>query len=188
MRRTLGLIVSLVLAATACTAQSTAASTTASVPSGSPSPVRTREERWTEDIDYLVEEMEAIHPDLFHGVSEETFDRAVHDLVVGLPTLDDDEVLVGLMHLVAMISSDGRDGHMGVWPPDNPDVVHRFPIRVWEFSDGLFVTAARRPYEGLVGSRILSVDTTLPPAASASFCAFAWSTSAIDSFAPSAAA
>lgn len=47
---------------------------------------------------------------------------------------------------------------MGVWPPDNPDVVHRFPVRVWEFPDGLFITAARQPNEDLVGSRIVSVD------------------------------
>jgi hypothetical protein len=75
-----------------------------------------------------------------------------------LPSLSDDEILVGVMQLVAMISSEGRDGHMGVWPPDNPELVHRFPIRLWEFPDGLFVTAARRPNEHLVGSRVLSVD------------------------------
>ena len=75
-----------------------------------------------------------------------------------MPSLSDDEILVGIMHLVAMISSEGRDGHMGVWPPDNPGAVHRFPIRVWEFADGVFVTAARQPNEHLVGSKVVSVD------------------------------
>jgi len=157
-RRAIGLFVSLVLGVTACTAKETPVSTNVSAPSPSPSSLITREGRWGEDIDHLVEEMEAIHPDLFHGVSKEVFDRAVDDLVAAMPTLDDDEMLVGIMHLVAMISSDGRDGHMGVWPPDNPEVVHRFPIRIWEFPDGLFVTAARPPNEHLVGSKILSVD------------------------------
>ncbi len=105
--------------------------------------------------------MESIHPDLFHGVSRAEFDAAVDDLRDRLPSLDDDEILVGLMRLVAMISAEGRDGHMGLWPPDNPDLVHRFPIRVWEFPDGLYVTAARAPNEGLVGSRILAVDGVL---------------------------
>ena len=36
--------------------------------------------------------------------------------------------------------------------------MHRFPIRVWEFPDGLFVTSARAPNADLVGSRIRSVD------------------------------
>ena len=115
----LGLVVSLVLFAAACTTPSTPApSTTRTPPSVSPSPVLTREERWSEDINYLVEEMEAIHPDLFHGVSEGTFNEAVDDLMTALPSATDDEILVGIMHLVALISSHGRDGHMGVWPPD----------------------------------------------------------------------
>jgi Peptidase family S41 len=161
MRRTLGVIFSLLFGATACTGQGPPASTSVSAhPSVSPSPtpVLTREERWGEDIAYLVAEMETIHPNLFHGVSEETFDGAVDSLVTALPSLNDDEILVGIMHLVALISSDGRDGHMGVWPPDNPETVHRFPIRVWEFPDGLFVTGARQPNADLVGERILSVD------------------------------
>lgn len=106
---------------------------------------------------YLVERMESLHPDLFHGVSREAFDAAVDELIGRLPELSDDEVLVGLMRLVAMISSRGRDGHMGLWPPDNSDVVHRFPIRVWEFPEGLFVTAARAPNGDLVGTRIVAI-------------------------------
>ena len=47
---------------------------------------------------------------------------------------------------------------MGVWPPDNPDVVHRFPIRLWEFPDGLYVTSVREPNEDLAGARVLRVD------------------------------
>jgi hypothetical protein len=46
--------------------------------------------------------------------------------MTALPRLDDNEILVGIMHLVAMVSSDGRDGHMGVWPPDNTEAVRRF--------------------------------------------------------------
>jgi hypothetical protein len=70
----------------------------------------------------------------------------------------EDQILVGLMHLVALVSSRGRDGHMGIWPPDNPDRVQRYPIRVWEFSDGLFVTASRAPNADLVGTRLTAID------------------------------
>ncbi len=149
----LALCVCLLLAVSGCTPGS---STLRRSPSGPV--VATRERRWAEDIAYLVERMESLHPDLFHGVSRETFGAAVDGLVARLPELDDDEVLVGVMRLVAMISSNGRDGHMGVWPPDNTQAIHRFPLRVWEFPEGLFVTAARAPNEDLVGSRIVAVD------------------------------
>jgi Peptidase family S41 len=153
--RMMGPVVSLALIVTSCTTQGTL------TPSNAPasgSPALTRLERWAADIDYLATQMRTIHPDLYHGVSKPAFDAAVSDLADKLPTLSDDEILVGVMHLVALISSHGRDGHMGVWPPDNPEAVHRFPIRVWEFPDGLFVTAARQPDQDLVGSRILSID------------------------------
>ena len=102
--------------------------------------------------------MEDIHPDLFHGVPEAMFDRAAGELIDAIPDLDDDEMLVGVMHLVAMISTHGGDGHMGIWPPDNPDAVHRFPVRLWEFPDGVYVTAARQPNGDLEGARVLKVD------------------------------
>jgi hypothetical protein len=102
--------------------------------------------------------MEDIHPDLFHGVPKPTFDRAAGELIDAIPDLDDDEILVGVMHLVAMISTHGGDGHMGVWPPDNPDAVRRFPVRLWEFPDGVYVTAARQPNTDLEGARVLRVD------------------------------
>ena len=118
----------------------------------------TRVERWTADVTTLVEQMEDIHPDLFHGVPEATFDRAAGELIDAIPDLDDDEMLVGVMHLVAMISTHGGDGHMGIWPPDNPDAVRRFPVRLWEFPDGVYVTAARQPNADLEGARVLKVD------------------------------
>jgi len=102
--------------------------------------------------------MQDIHPDLFHGVPEAMFDRAAGELIEAIPHLDDDEMLVGVMHLVAMISAHGGDGHMGIWPPDNPDAVHRFPVRLWEFRDGVYVTAARQPNADLEGARVLKVD------------------------------
>jgi hypothetical protein len=154
--RTVVPIVCLVLTVAACT--STDASHTSAAPSISTSPVLTPTERWTADIMFLVEQMEGIHPDLFHGVSAAAFHRTADELIDAAPDLDDDELTVGIMRLVAMISAHGGDGHMGVWPPDNTHAVHRFPIRLWEFPDGLYVTAARAPNGDLAGARVLKVD------------------------------
>lgn len=153
-RRVVGLALSILFVGAACTSGAPAEPTG---PAVTDPPVPTREDRWAEDVAYLVEQMEAIHPDPDHGVPPAELHRAAAELVAELPSLDDDEVLVGIMSLVALVGSDGGDGHMGVWPPDNPLVVRRYPIRVWEFPDGVFVTAARPPYEDLVGSRIVSV-------------------------------
>ena len=142
----------LILATAACTSADAPIAASSS-PTASASPAAlTRVERWTADVAYLVEQMEDIHPDLFHGVSEATFHRAADELIDAIPDLDDDEMLVGVMRLVAMISARGGDGHMGIWPPDNPDAVDRFPVRLWEFPDGVYVTAARAPNGDLEGA------------------------------------
>jgi hypothetical protein len=147
-----------VFATAACTSADTPVATSNSPTAGASPAALTRVERWTADVTALVEQMEDIHPDLFHGVSEATFDRAAGELIDAIPDLDDDEMLVGVMHMVAMISAHGGDGHMGVWPPDNPDAVRRFPVRLWEFPDGVYVTAARQPNGDLEGARVLKVD------------------------------
>ena len=150
--RVLAIALALTVTGSACTAGEAAA------PRPSPS---ARESRWAQDVAYLVDRIESVHPDPDHSVSEADLREAANALVVELPSLGDDEVLVGLMRLLALVGSGGGDGHMGLWPPDNPQAVRRFPIRVWQFPEGLFVTAARPPNEDLVGSRIVSVDGLL---------------------------
>jgi hypothetical protein len=153
---TIGVVVAVLLANSACTTHRDRAPQVS--PGESVSSTPSREERWAKDIEYLIDRMQTIHPDLYHGVTRSQLNRAADSLVARLPHLDDDQVLVGLMQLVALISSHGRDGHMGVWPPDNTAIVHRYPILLWEFSDGLYVTAARSPNQDLVGWRVRAVE------------------------------
>jgi hypothetical protein len=57
-----------------------------------------------------------------------------------------------------MPSWSGRDGHTGIFPFIPGSGTHEFPIRLWQFSDGLVISAAREPYGALVGSRIEAID------------------------------
>src|SRR5262245_43584263 len=127
--------------------------TASPTPSTEPS---SRDERWTQDVAALVDAIEDLHPDPFHDVGRDRFLAAADRLVARIPGASDAEVLVGLMRLAALPSLRGRDGHLGLWPPDSPDSIQRFPVRLWSFPDGLYVTAARVP--GLVGARVLRVD------------------------------
>src|SRR5262245_34119611 len=134
-------------------------------PASAPTPARpsapavgAHEERWAEDLHLLARRMAELHPDLYHGISAASFGAAVESLRTSLSTLTDDQILVDLMRLVASVSTDGRDGHMGIWPPDNPGAVRRYPLRLWEFPDGLYVTAAMAPHGDLAGARIVAMN------------------------------
>jgi hypothetical protein len=118
----------------------------------------TRDERWIGDVDALVEAIRRLHPDPFHDVPRARFLAAAARLEDRVPVSTDAEVLVGLMRLAALPSARGRDGHLGLWPPDSPTAIRRFPVRLWSFPDGLHVTAALDGAPGLVGARVLRVN------------------------------
>jgi hypothetical protein len=106
-----------------------------------------------DDIPYLVERIEAIHPDPWHAVSEVDFKEAASRLEERIDGLTPDEQLVELMRLTALFGE--RDGHGGVFPldPTHERALHLYPIRLYEFSDGLYVVAAVDHPE-LVGARV----------------------------------
>jgi hypothetical protein len=99
--------------------------------------------------------MESVHPDLYHGTPKPVFEAGIRALESEVPRLNDDQLMVGVLRIVALVSAKGRDGHTGafVWGTGSFPV-HSLPLRLWTFSDGLFVVDALPPYRSLIGSRI----------------------------------
>jgi hypothetical protein len=121
-------------------------------PSGS-----ARDQGWRADVDELLAARERLHPDPWHGMDRATWVAAAEAVKDRIPSLTDDQVLVDLVRLAAMPGWTGRDGHTGIFPFIPGSGTHEFPIRLWQFSDGLVITAARAPYGNLVGSRIEAI-------------------------------
>jgi hypothetical protein len=108
------------------------------------------------DIAALLDSRDTIHPDGWHGVSRTDWIAAADAVAAKAATLTDDQLLVELVRLAAMPSWNGRDGHTGMFLTPGSGI-HPYPIRFWQFSDGLVITAARAPYEDLVGSRVTAI-------------------------------
>ncbi len=127
-------------------------------PSVALDPAATRVAGWTNDLASLLPAMAAIHPDLFHGTSKAALEAAVEALQATVPTATDDELMVGVARIAATVSAQGRDGHTGlfVWGTGSYPV-SSLPLRLWSFSDGLFIVDALPPYEPLIGGRIGSI-------------------------------
>ena len=108
------------------------------------------------DLAAMLDARDTIHPDGWHGMARTDWIAAGEAVVAKAATLTDDQLLVELVRLAAMPSWNGRDGHSGIFLTPGSGV-HPYPIRFWGFSDGLVITAARAPYEGLVGSRVTAI-------------------------------
>jgi hypothetical protein len=108
---------------------------------------------WREDLQYLARELPNRHVNAFHTISREEFTAEVERLDAAIPRLNGDEVLAGLMRIVALIG----DGHTHLdLSSDSP----RYPIELQWFGDELRVIGAASPYQASVSARIIAVGST----------------------------
>ncbi|MFZ1287933.1 MAG: hypothetical protein WAR57_12950 [Candidatus Phosphoribacter sp.] len=130
---------------------------TATVPQSTA--VAKRDAGWKADLALIVPGMAAIHPDLFHGVPETTLQAAVDELSGRVPLAADDELMVGVLRIVALVGAAGCEGHTGVfvWGAGTYPV-DSMPLRLWLFGDDLVIVDALAPYESLVGARVDAID------------------------------
>jgi hypothetical protein len=108
----------------------------------------------------LVPGMARIHPNLTHSTSAADLDAAVAALSATVDTAIDDELMVGVLRIVAMVSAAGCDAHTGayIWGESSAYPVDSLPLRLWLFGDEVVVVDALEPYKGLIGSRIDRVE------------------------------
>lgn len=112
---------------------------------------------WHEDLRGLLPSLVPVHPDLANGAPA-ALRSDVESLAAQASALDDDALMVGVMRVVARIAPHG-DGHTGlyVWSNGNRPV-HALPLRLWFFSDGLYVEDALGPAHDLAGARITGIN------------------------------
>ena len=108
---------------------------------------------WREDLRYLARELPSRHINAFHTVGREAFAGEVARLDAAIPGMNGDEVLAGLMRIVALVG----DGHTHL---DLPPSSLRYPMEMQWFGDELRVVAAASPYHAAVGARVLAIGST----------------------------
>jgi tetratricopeptide (TPR) repeat protein len=113
------------------------------------SPAKLSAAGWQADLQFLAERMPKQHPNLFRRISKADFDTAVRQLNDRIPAATEEEILVGLMRIVAMV----KDGHTGMFPAERFQS-GIFPVRFYLYDDGLFVQRAAPAHAGLVGKKV----------------------------------
>ena len=129
------------------------------VPSPSVGAPLDRTGQWRADLAEIVPGLERIHPAPFHGTSKADLEAAIGALSDRIPTLTDDEAMVGVLRVTALVSARGCDGHTGVFPWGTGSYpVTSLPLRLWLFGDALVIVDALPPHEDLIGGRIEAID------------------------------
>ncbi len=117
-------------------------------------PVQMSPDKWRDDLKYFATNIERTHKNAFHTVSREDFMKAVNSLEAKLATLEDHQVVVEIMKIVAMIG----DGHTGVrWGMIAQSGM--FPVIFYVYEDGVFVQKAAADHTGIVGGKVVRVGS-----------------------------
>jgi tetratricopeptide (TPR) repeat protein len=115
-----------------------------------PPPLSTAQ--WQADVRFLGEELPKRHRNAFHRVRREDYEATIKAVYDAVPKVSEDEIIVGLMKIVAMI----QDGHTNLIarPYFRTGI---YPIKFYQFSDGLYVQKASPENSGVVGGKVLRV-------------------------------
>jgi len=109
------------------------------------------DEQWSEDLKFLVEKIQNNHPNPFFNSSEDTFMYSTKLLYERIPQLTDNEIIVELMKITSLL----KDGHTRLHGKNLTKLW--FPVRVYEFEDGYFITAIHHDYIDAVGAKVIKI-------------------------------
>jgi hypothetical protein len=111
-------------------------------------------EKWQQDLRFMASEIEKMHKNAFHRVSREDFYKEVKALDQRIPSLEDHQVVVEFIRIVAMIG----DGHTGLRWGAHLGAGGVLPIRFYHFDDGIFVQHTLPEQKDLLGAKLVAVN------------------------------
>src|SRR4051794_19996105 len=142
------------LACLALSAPVLAQSPRAPAAAGSTSAAALSAEQWRTDLRFMAQQMERRHKNLYHTVSRERFAAEAAELDARIPTLQRNEIIVGMMRLAAMVG----DGHTNVSPLKDAKLGFRsLPLKLYLFEDGIHVRATTPEHSALLGARVVAI-------------------------------
>ena len=117
---------------------------------------QSRDDRWRQDLQYLVSNLQKTHPNLFFQVKQQDFNETVAQLDASIPSKADHEITVEMARLVALAG----DGHTSLSLTQNRAGFRAYPLKLYWFDDGLYVTQAAAQLALALGTRLIAIGGT----------------------------
>lgn len=115
-----------------------------------------RDEAWSRDLDYLIEESRRMHADPERRAHSAAFGSAAAALRSRIAELDNDRIVLEMSALITMLG----DGHSGIYGagPDSPFSFEgaSLPLRLYQFADGLYIVDATPEHRTWIGAEVVS--------------------------------
>ena len=117
-----------------------------------------QEEAWQDDLDYLVERIEIMHPDPYAFYPRDEFYKLKERLFKEIPKLSDVDIVLSISEMLATL----QDGHTR-WAFEHSDPqwlqqsFHVLPVIHYAFEDGIYIMAGLKQYQSLVGLKVIQI-------------------------------
>lgn len=117
-------------------------------------PPASREEAWSQDLDYFEHYLRWNRPYTDRGAEDAR--RLIDELREDIDALSDSQLELGVARAVAL----SNNGHSTVWIPDMTIGVGRIPMMGRMFADGYYFLWSAPEYESVLGLRLVTIDGT----------------------------
>lgn len=109
-------------------------------------------DHWRNDIDFMQQQLEDRHIDLYHSITAESFNNEIARIKQQLPLLTEPGVMVELMRLIKQVG----DGHTQFAHWGGPH--HRYPIELRLFGDDFRLISVEHKHKDLLGAALIAID------------------------------
>lgn len=111
--------------------------------------------RWAWDLDFLARRMKQMHWDLYANIPKDKFLAEIDALKSAAASgLSEDRLRARLSKLLASVG----DGHTTLAAyADGEKSLHRIPLHLWTFPDGVYVIGAPETNKELVGAKLTKI-------------------------------
>lgn len=110
---------------------------------------------WQSDLRYLEHKLAQRHANLFHSLSAQEWHQGIADLIEKLDSIPEPELIVRLSELIVRVKDAHTYLHIGY--QEHWDF-KMLPIELDYFADGIFIVAAGRSLQELIGSQLLAIN------------------------------
>lgn len=113
-------------------------------------------QQWLEDLHSATKTLVDRHPDIFYRISQNEFNQTVARSEQKIKrSQTDEECLASICQVVASI----QDGHTMLGLNNLPGYRDIFPVRFYEFSDGIHITGIAKKFDKFVGAKVIEIGT-----------------------------
>lgn len=116
-------------------------------------PAGTRDARWQQTVEYLGSQLPYLHVNPYFKIGETEFQNSVTKLSDEVPNLNDEQIIVGMLSIIASLG----DGHTRAYPESEPVDFRRIPLEMRWVEERLMVVSAGPEYSLTVGAQVMQI-------------------------------